>query len=309
MGSDPAPTLAAPGVHRAGQLRFATSSARRSGRRRRAAGRQRRRRGQRAERLDHVDLLGGRHGLRLDHGLRLCGDGPVRADRSTVRMVMGASVLSAAIACASTFALASVLPVGRAMPTGTAAPTGATTSAALATIAPWPILRTIRRSWPRSRPPWSRSPSPPGRSSGVGTGIVLTADGLVLTNDHVVAGGGGLTVTLQDGRVLDASLVVDDAAADLAVIRAADERPDACQVLGDSSSVQVGAPVLAIGSPLGTYTETCHQGGSCPGSIARSPSGNQVTGRPTDLSPPHPDRRGDQSREQRRSACATPPAR
>ncbi len=203
----------------------------------------------------------------------------MRADRSTVRMVIGASVLSAAIACASTFALASVLPVGRAMPTGTAAPTGATTSAAL-TIAADPqddpaIVASVEASVVTIT-------VSAGRSSGVGTGIVLTADGLVLTNDHVVAGGGGLTVTLQDGRVLDASLVVDDAAADLAVIRAETSGLTPAK-LGDSSSVQVGAPVLAIGSPLGTYTETVTKG-IVSGLDRQITVRNEVTGRPTDLS-------------------------
>ena len=203
----------------------------------------------------------------------------MRADRSTVRTVIGASVLSAAIACASTFALASVLPVGQAVPTGTAAPTGSTTSAAL-TVAADPqddpaIVASVQASVVTIT-------TSAGRSSGVGTGIVLTAGGLILTNDHVVAGGTGLTVTLQDGRVLDASLVVDDATADLAVIRVQSGGLTPAK-LGDSSSVQVGASVLAIGSPLGTYTETVTKG-IVSGLDRQITVRNEVTGRPTDLS-------------------------
>ncbi len=204
----------------------------------------------------------------------------MKADRSTVRTVIGASVLSAAIACASTFALASVLPVGQTVPSGTAAPAGSTTPVAL-TIAADPqddpaIVASVQASVVTIT-------ISVGRSSGVGTGIVLTADGLILTNDHVVAGGGGgLTVTLQDGRVLDASLVVDDAAADLAVIRTETGGLTPAK-LGDSSSVQVGASVLAIGSPLGTYTETVTKG-IVSGLDRQITVRNEVTGRPTDLS-------------------------
>ncbi len=203
----------------------------------------------------------------------------MRADRSTVRTVIGASVLSAAIACASTFALASVLPVGQAVPSGTAAPAASTTAAALAIAADPQDDPAIVASVQASVVTITISA---GRSSGVGTGIVLTADGLILTNDHVVAGGGGLTVTFQDGRVLDASLVVDDATADLAVIKVETSGLTPAK-LGDSSSVQVGASVLAIGSPLGTYTETVTKG-IVSGLDRQITVRNEVTGRPTDLS-------------------------
>ncbi len=199
-------------------------------------------------------------------------------DRTTVRTVIGASVLSAAIACTATFALATALPQGHAAPSGTAAPAGSASSAAL-TIAADPqddpaIVASVQASVVTIT-------ISAGRGSGVGTGIVLTADGLILTNDHVVAGGGGITVTLQDGRTFDATLVVDDAAADLAVIRANTTGLTPAR-LGDSSAVQVGASVLAIGSPLGTYTETVTKG-IVSGLDRQITVRNEVTGRPTDL--------------------------
>jgi S1-C subfamily serine protease len=96
-------------------------------------------------------------------------------------------------------------------------------------------------------------------TSGVGSGIIISAEGLILTNNHVVAGARRLTVTTADGRSMSASIVTADPARDMAVIRAdADDLTPA--VLGDSARMQVGETVLAIGSPLGTFTETVTRG-------------------------------------------------
>jgi len=84
-----------------------------------------------------------------------------------------------------------------------------------------------------------------------GSGFVLDRAGHVLTNNHVVAGGGDVSVVLQNGRRLDATLVGRDAANDLAVLRlgrTAGLRP---LQLGRSADARVGDPVLAVGSPLG----------------------------------------------------------
>ncbi|MEV0196242.1 trypsin-like peptidase domain-containing protein [Nonomuraea sp. NPDC050691] len=91
-------------------------------------------------------------------------------------------------------------------------------------------------------------------SSGEGSGVVLTADGLVLTNNHVVVGagqGGQMTVKFSDGKSAKASVVGTDPASDLAVIRAEGVSGLTPAQLGDSDQLKVGAPVLAIGSPLG----------------------------------------------------------
>ncbi len=93
-----------------------------------------------------------------------------------------------------------------------------------------------------------------GQSSGSGSGVILSADGLVLTNNHVVeaaASGGSLTVTLQDGRSFDATLVGRDPGSDLAVIRATDASGLDAAKLGSSADLVVGQTVVAIGSPLG----------------------------------------------------------
>lgn len=101
--------------------------------------------------------------------------------------------------------------------------------------------------------------SPTTVPTGVGTGIVVTANGLILTNHHVIAGASALTVALSDGRELGARVVADDPSLDLAVLKvaAADLTP---ATLGGTSAVTVGQVAIAIGSPLGTFSETVTKG-------------------------------------------------
>ncbi|GAA3116825.1 S1C family serine protease [Nonomuraea salmonea] len=89
-------------------------------------------------------------------------------------------------------------------------------------------------------------------STSEGSGVVLSADGLILTNNHVVSGqDSGLTVKFNDGKMAKATVVGTDPATDLAVIRAQDVSGLAAVTLGDSDQLKVGDDVLAIGSPLG----------------------------------------------------------
>ncbi|MHB8673278.1 MAG: S1C family serine protease [Candidatus Limnocylindrales bacterium] len=98
-----------------------------------------------------------------------------------------------------------------------------------------------------------------GTGVGVGSGVIYAADGYILTNAHVIEGARSLTVTLSDGRVLAATVVVADPAADLAVVKvAASGLPTAA--IGRSDALRVGQLVVAIGSPLGTYTDTVTSG-------------------------------------------------
>jgi serine protease Do len=84
---------------------------------------------------------------------------------------------------------------------------------------------------------------------GVGTGFVVGSDGVILTNDHVVDGATDLTVTLPDGRSLDARVLATDPEHDLAVLLVdASNLPSV--TLGDSSKVAVGERVVAIGYAL-----------------------------------------------------------
>ncbi len=86
---------------------------------------------------------------------------------------------------------------------------------------------------------------------GVGAGVIWRADGGVLTNFHVVAGGRGrIQVHLTDGRSLDATVVSHNRALDLALLKAdADDLPAA--LVGDSTSLRVGELVFAVGHPWG----------------------------------------------------------
>jgi S1-C subfamily serine protease len=94
---------------------------------------------------------------------------------------------------------------------------------------------------------------------GRGTGFIIADDGYVVTNQHVVNGGQRFRVILADGRPRDAELIGSDPVSDLAVIRIKGEVP-ATVPLGDSDNLAVGQPVLAIGSPLGTFTNTVTRG-------------------------------------------------
>jgi len=91
-----------------------------------------------------------------------------------------------------------------------------------------------------------------GGGSSQGTGVILDEQGSILTNNHVVDGGEEIQVTLDDGASYPASVVGTDSTTDLAVIRL-DSAPEGLQpaTFADSSTVTVGQPVMALGTPLG----------------------------------------------------------
>lgn len=95
--------------------------------------------------------------------------------------------------------------------------------------------------------------------AGSGTGFILTEDGYIITNNHVVEGSDDLTVIFEDGSEVDAELIGADPLTDLAVIRVSEDVP-ATVGLGDSGELRVGESVIAIGSALGEYTNTVTQG-------------------------------------------------
>lgn len=97
-----------------------------------------------------------------------------------------------------------------------------------------------------------RPPQPPAerRRSGLGSGVIVSADGYILTNHHVIDGADQIKVGLNDNRTLDAKVVGSDSPSDLAVLKIeATNLP--VLALGDSERVRVGDVVLAIGNPLG----------------------------------------------------------
>ena len=97
------------------------------------------------------------------------------------------------------------------------------------------------------------------QSASSGSGFIITQDGYIVTNHHVVSGASSVTVTLHDGREYPATVVGSDSDYDVAVLKinATDLQP---VTLGTSSSVNVGDSVLAIGNPLGELTFSMSQG-------------------------------------------------
>jgi serine protease Do len=89
------------------------------------------------------------------------------------------------------------------------------------------------------------------RQEGAGSGVIISADGYILTNNHVVEGAEELTVTLADQQEYDAKVIGRDAKTDLAVVKIAPRKPLPVASLGDSEALQVGDWVLAIGNPFG----------------------------------------------------------
>jgi 2-alkenal reductase len=97
------------------------------------------------------------------------------------------------------------------------------------------------------------------QTAGTGTGFFISKDGYLVTNNHVVEGSEELSVIFADGTQVDATLVGTDPLTDLAVIKVDGDIPGYVE-LGDSSALRPGDHVIAIGSPLGAYTNTVTEG-------------------------------------------------
>ena len=111
-----------------------------------------------------------------------------------------------------------------------------------------PMFRWFFGEEPGQRGPSRRLYTPPRR--GVGSGVIVSHDGYILTNNHVVDGADQVKVSLQDGRVLTAKVVGTDPQTDVAVLKI--EGNDLPYVeMADSDKIEVGDIVLAIGNPYG----------------------------------------------------------
>lgn len=87
--------------------------------------------------------------------------------------------------------------------------------------------------------------------SSTGSGVIITSDGEIITNNHVVSGASSVKVTTSDGKQYTAQVVGTDSSKDLALIKLEDASGLKAATLGDSDGVKVGDQVVAIGSPEG----------------------------------------------------------
>lgn len=191
---------------------------------------------------------------------------PDRRRGRGIGTVVGAALLSAVLASSGTALLVTQLaPVGTVAPVATVA-TGTTARSTGTTTVESQDLTAIVAAARASVVTITADGlstsgfSPFGQpTSGVGSGMILTANGYILTNRHVVENSSTLTVELVDGRTFPATIVQQATDNDLALVKIDATGLTAARI-GDSGKLEVGQTALAIGSPLGTYTETVTRG-------------------------------------------------
>src|SRR5690606_26787117 len=85
---------------------------------------------------------------------------------------------------------------------------------------------------------------------GSGSGVIVSPDGYIVTNNHVIANATNLEVTLNNNKTYTAKLVGTDPSTDIALIKIADDEPFPFVPFGDSNNVKLGEWVLAVGNPF-----------------------------------------------------------
>ena len=190
-------------------------------------------------------------------GTRSTGSG-----RRLFSIVLLTALLSASLSAAGTYAVATLS--GSMQPAVTAAPAAAASQSTTGQLVSLTQTQAIVDAVNLVKPSVVivdsvDTASAFGTSGGTGSGFVVSSNGLILTNNHVIAGAATLTVTMADGRQLPATVVSADATHDLALIKVQATGLTAVK-LADSSTIQVGELAIAIGSPLGTFTDTVTSG-------------------------------------------------
>jgi serine protease Do len=105
----------------------------------------------------------------------------------------------------------------------------------------------------RHRPQGDQNQPPPEerRMQSLGSGFIIDPSGLIVTNNHVIEGADEITVTLQDGTSLKATVAGRDTAGDIALLKVKSDKPLPSVQFGDSTAMRIGDWVLAIGNPFG----------------------------------------------------------
>jgi putative serine protease PepD len=180
------------------------------------------------------------------------GAGPARPARPRRLAELGAiAVVAAVLSSAGTYAVTRT--------DDQSAATSRTTTSASSAAAPVAQADSSAPNWTVTA--GAVSPSvvaisvSSGQASGQGSGVIFDTKGHILTNNHVVAGGGSgakISVTLNDKRTYDATIVGTDPSTDLAVIKLTNAPKDLKAIsLGDANAIKVGDQVMAVGNPLG----------------------------------------------------------
>jgi len=118
-----------------------------------------------------------------------------------------------------------------------------------------PAVVTVTGTIPGQSTFFGQSPA----STVSGTGVFISAQGYILTNDHVISGAQNLTITLADGSTQPVTVVGADQYSDIAVLKTTGKVP-AVATLGNSDLLKPGETVIAIGSPLGQFQNTVTEG-------------------------------------------------
>jgi S1-C subfamily serine protease len=152
-------------------------------------------------------------------------------------------------------------------------------TSAVERISPSVVHIEVHQALPERDNGGSRSSEPRERQGG-GSGFIFTPDGLILTNSHVVHEASQIAITTTDGRRMRASLIGEDPANDLAVIRIDEphfEEPHLqAAELGDSQKLRVGQLAIAIGAPYGFQSTVTAGVVSALGRSLRSYSGRLI---------------------------------
>ena len=112
-------------------------------------------------------------------------------------------------------------------------------------------MEQFRRRFQEQQRPGRQQQQPQRQMQGLGTGFIIDASGLIVTNNHVAAHASSIVVTLADGRKFPAKLLGADEKTDLALLKIDPDKPLPFVSFGDANKIRVGQPVMAVGNPFG----------------------------------------------------------